>query len=135
MSITPSFAQHLCLIYDSSFGSVGPSMSEKEQNAWKRMTSVVSRHEEVRKRIDWTLKGIVIVRLLWTLLSELFLSRQCFQFIYSSIIRQACFLASRRLSLVCGEPKKRYVQSAGKTSNVKTFNVQNLLNPGTIGRL
>lgn len=53
----------------SVFGSFEPVMSEKEQNAWMKMTSVVSRHGKVRKRIDWILKGVVIVRLLWTLLS------------------------------------------------------------------
>lgn len=55
--------------------------------------------------------------------------------IYSSIIRQACFLACRQLSMGCGRQRKRYVQSGGKMSNAKTFNVQNQLNPGTIGRL
>ena len=54
---------------------------------------------------------------------------------YSSVICQAFFLAYRQLSMGCGGLKKRYVQSDGKTSNAKTFNVQNPLNPGTVGRL
>jgi hypothetical protein len=48
-------------------------MSTKEQAAWNKMTSPVTRHEVARERMDWTLRFIVIAGLLWKLFSELFL--------------------------------------------------------------